>query len=143
MIIVRKNADQSSNFWWDCLHFTECWYPRESYESNDCPFGYGLIVGQAWFFNFGKGNSLERKPVKHCLKIDLESHPAHMEGLSKYIYMQIYEIVFIIITAKSVLGMTLNCIRWWSSSSSDIENVEYPFIAITLRSTLTRINSTC
>ena len=31
-----------------------------------------------------------------------------------------------------------NSIWWWNSSSSDLEIVEYPFIVITLRSTLTR-----
>ena len=36
-----------------------------------------------------------------------------------------------------VLGMTLNCIWWWSFSSEDLGSVEYPFIAITPKSTLT------
>ena len=39
---------------------------------------------------------------------------------------------------KSVLDMTLNCIWWWGSSSGNFRNEEYPFIAITPRSTRTR-----
>ena len=42
---------------------------------------------------------------------------------------------------RSVPGMTLNCIWWGSSSSEDLERVEYPFIAITPRSTLIRTSS--
>ena len=37
-----------------------------------------------------------------------------------------------------VLGMTLNCVWWWGSSSRDLESVEYPFIAITPRSIVTQ-----
>ena len=43
----------------------------------------------------------------------------------------------------NVLGMTLNCISWWGSSPGALENVEYLFITITSRSTLTWIGSTC
>ena len=39
--------------------------------------------------------------------------------------------------------MELNCIWWWDSSSEDLESVEYPFIAITPRSTLTQGSSNC
>ena len=48
--------------------------------------------------------------------------------------MKIYEIfIFMQISAhfNSVLGMTLNCIRWWGSSPGRLEWVEYNFIVIT------------
>ena len=38
-------------------------------------------------------------------------------------------------TKRSVLCMILNCIRWWGSSFGGLVSVEYPFIAITPRST--------
>ena len=41
------------------------------------------------------------------------------------------------------LGMILNCIWWWGSNPGVLENMEYLFIAITSRSTLTRSDSTC
>ena len=37
-----------------------------------------------------------------------------------------------------VLGMTLNFIWWWGYSSDNLVSVEYPIIAITLRSTQTQ-----
>ena len=46
-------------------------------------------------------------------------------------------------TQKGVLAMTLNCIWWWRSSSGDLGTMEYPFIAITLRSNLTWSGSNC
>ena len=39
---------------------------------------------------------------------------------------------------RSVLAMALNSIWLWGSSSEDLGSVEYLFIAITLRSTLTQ-----
>ena len=36
----------------------------------------------------------------------------------------------------------LNCIWWWGSSPEALGNVEYPFIAITSRSTLIQDGST-
>ena len=42
-----------------------------------------------------------------------------------------------------VLGITLNCNWWWGSRSGDLWNVEYPFIIITSRSTLTWRGRTC
>ena len=33
--------------------------------------------------------------------------------------------------------------RWWDSSSGDMDNAEYPFLAINHRSTLTRSGNTC
>ena len=39
--------------------------------------------------------------------------------------------------------MTLNRIWWWGSSLEALGNVEYPFITITPRSTLTQSGSTC
>ena len=45
--------------------------------------------------------------------------------------------------ARGVLVIIINCIPWWGSSSGDLGSVKYPFIAITLRSTLTRSGSTC
>ena len=47
------------------------------------------------------------------------------------------------ISAMSVLDMTLNGIWWWGSSPEALGNVEYSFIAITPRSTLTLSGSTC
>ena len=44
---------------------------------------------------------------------------------------------------RRVLGMTLNCIWWWGSSSEALRNMKYPFIGITSRSTLIRSGSTC
>ena len=38
-------------------------------------------------------------------------------------------------TKKGALSMTLNCIWWWGYSSSDLECVDYPFIAIIPRFT--------
>ena len=43
---------------------------------------------------------------------------------------------------RRVPVMTLNSIWWWGSSSGVLRNVEYPFIAITPRSTLSRSGST-
>ena len=39
--------------------------------------------------------------------------------------------------------MTLNCIWWWASYPEALENVEYPFISITPRPTLTQSGNTC
>ena len=36
--------------------------------------------------------------------------------------------------------MTLNCIWWWGSGPVALQNVEYPLIAITLRSYLHKLN---
>ena len=44
---------------------------------------------------------------------------------------------------KGLLSMPLNYIWWWGSISGDLWSVEYPFIAITPRSTLTWIVNTC
>ena len=44
---------------------------------------------------------------------------------------------------RGILCMILNCIRWWGSSSRDLESVKNPFIAITSRSTQTQSSSTC
>ena len=44
---------------------------------------------------------------------------------------------------RGILGMTLNCICWWSSSFVDLGNAKYTFAAITPRSTLTHCGSTC
>ena len=43
----------------------------------------------------------------------------------------------------SVLGRVLNYIWWLGSSSGALENMEYSFIAITPRSTLTQSGRTC
>ena len=45
------------------------------------PPAMGLIVRQNGFFSLGEATSLEGKPVKLCLKIDLVSYPAQAEGL--------------------------------------------------------------
>ena len=39
--------------------------------------------------------------------------------------------------------MTLNCIRWWGSSSGHLRSVEYPFNNINPLTTLTWTGSTC
>ena len=44
---------------------------------------------------------------------------------------------------KGVLDMIPNCTWWWGSNSGNLGNEEYPFIAITLRSTLILTGSTC
>ena len=44
---------------------------------------------------------------------------------------------------RGVLGITLKCIWWWGFSSGDLGSVEYPFIAITPRSTQILNGSTC
>ena len=44
---------------------------------------------------------------------------------------------------RDVQSWTQNCICWWSSSSEDLGNMEYIFITITPRSTLTVIGSSC
>ena len=41
----------------------------------------GKIVGQTSFFSLGEATSLEGKPVKLHLKIDLVSYPARAEVL--------------------------------------------------------------
>ena len=51
--------------------------------------------------------------------------------------------VRLLLQESYVIGMTLNCIWWWSSSLGDWGSVEYTFIAITSRSTLTHSSSTC
>ena len=43
----------------------------------------------------------------------------------------------------SIQGITLSCIWGWVSSPRALGNVKYPFITITLRSTLVRIGCTC
>ena len=42
-----------------------------------------------------------------------------------------------------ILGITLNCIRWWGLTSEGLVILEYPFISITPRFTLTRNGCTC
>ena len=44
---------------------------------------------------------------------------------------------------KGVSGITLIFIWWWGSSSGALESMEYLFITITPRSTLTQIGSIC
>ena len=44
----------------------------------------------------------------------------------------VHKIRLLIISAR----MTLNCIKWWGSSSEDLKSVEYSFNAITSKSTL-------
>ena len=78
--------------------------------------------------------------------------------LAFYIYIYIYILVCCLVfytgcmflcsnrtlhLGSRVLGMTLNCIWWRGTSYGTLGNVEYPFIAITPRSTLTRSGSTC
>ena len=48
-----------------------------------------------------------------------------------------------ILPKRSIMGMTLNCIWWWDSSSVYLGNGEYSFIAIIPRSTQTQSSSTC
>ena len=38
------------------------------------------------------------------------------------------------------IGMMINCIWWWDFRSKELESVDYPFIAITPRSTLVVIS---
>ena len=45
------------------------------------PPATGKIVGQTGFFSLGEGTSLEFKPAKLRLEIDLMSYPAQAEGL--------------------------------------------------------------
>ena len=45
--------------------------------------------------------------------------------------------------SAGVLGMTLKCIWWWGSSPEALRNVEYLFIAISPRSTLTLRGNAC
>ena len=47
-----------------------------------------------------------------------------------------------LVEVLSVLGMTLNY-KLWGSSSGALGSVEYPFIVITPRPTLTKSCSTC
>ena len=47
------------------------------------------------------------------------------------------------LSPSGILGITLNCIQCWGSSPRTLGNVEYPFIAITLRSTLIWSGCTC
>ena len=42
---------------------------------------------------------------------------------------------------KKFTGMTLNCIWWWDSSSEDLVSMEFAFITIIPRSTLTQSGS--
>ena len=46
-------------------------------------------------------------------------------------------------TQKGCPGMTLNCILWQGYVSGDLESMEYTFIAITPRPTLTQSDSIC
>ena len=52
-------------------------------------------------------------------------------------------LVWLICLMACVLGMTLNCIWWWGSNSGALESLEYYFILITPRFTLTWNGSTC
>ena len=44
---------------------------------------------------------------------------------------------------KGVLGMSINYTWLWDTNSEALERIEYPFISITPRSTLTQIGSSC
>ena len=44
---------------------------------------------------------------------------------------------------KGILGMTVNCIWWWGSSSGALRSVKFSFITITPGSTLNRSGSIC
>ena len=59
-------------------------------------------------------------------------------GLCMYhFFWKLYLFLFL-----CVLIMTLNCIRWWDSSSGALCCLECYFLAITLRSTLTKSSNT-
>ena len=45
--------------------------------------------------------------------------------------------------SRDIMAMTLKSIWWWGSSSGDLRSVEYLFIDIIPRSTLTQSGSTC
>ena len=62
---------------------------------NSHPFSYGYVVRYMGLFNLsmaiGLGEKIsEFKPVKRCLKIDLVSHLARVEGLDKYVHLKIH-----------------------------------------------------
>ena len=63
--------------------------------------------------------------------------------LKGYFRMIIYRNFFIIEPLLITLGITLNIIWWWGSSSRDRGSVEYSFIAITPWFTKTRSGRTC
>ena len=46
-------------------------------------------------------------------------------------------------TKRGVMGMILNCIWCWGSSSWTLESMEYFFIVITVKCTLTQTGRTC
>ena len=52
-----------------------------------------------------------------------------------------YREVILPFLKKSVMGMILNYIWWWDSSSGNLESVEYSFIVINPRFTLTQHGS--
>ena len=49
--------------------------------------------------------------------------------------------MLIVIPVRVYLNMALNSIRWWGFSSGDLDSVEYSFIDITPRYTLTQMRS--
>ena len=58
IIIGNKHGDPSSNLERSCLHFTQCKYFWEWYESNNSPCSYGWTVAQNGLFNFGMATNL-------------------------------------------------------------------------------------
>ena len=74
------------------------------------------------------------------LIIDIELDITQLAGTVQYtdcIFADGYELRALM----SVLGMTLNCIWWLGSSTGNLGNLEYCFIAITSRSPLIRNSS--
>ncbi len=51
------------------------------------PPAMGRLGSLTLYDNQSRRRKIEFKLVKLCLRIDFVSHPAHMEGLDKYIFL--------------------------------------------------------
>ena len=74
-----------------CFHFTSRQYSWEMYESNysSTSFGQNRRANwdlKPWYSNRSRRKTINSKPVKPCLKIDLVPYYARAEGLGKYIH---------------------------------------------------------
>ena len=92
-----------------------------------------LVISGLFCHNPHNAGRYNENSNDECISRNIQGEQFYLHSLQQSHYFNTF----------SVLGMILNCIGWWGSSSGGLLSVDYPFIVITSRSTLTWSGSTC